>query len=75
MSKSYDTSKLFSSNRSGAIKDDFCYSPALKENYDYKQGIVKEFHIGGVMDMKEPQDSKYQRKMDARQARMEQDYE
>lgn len=64
---------MFVGNQNAKIKDEFCYSPALKEDYDYKQGIVKEFHIGGVMQMQEPQDSKYERKMNKRQARMEQD--
>jgi len=70
---SYDVSKNFSKNQHEGIKDQFCFSPALKENYDYKVGIVKEFHIGGVMSMTEPMEGQYARKMNGKQARMEQD--
>lgn len=70
---SYDRSKMFVGNQNAKIKDEFCYSPAIEDSYDYKKGIVKEFHIGGVMNMQEPQEGQYARKMNARQARMEQD--
>lgn len=73
--KSYDVSKNFSTNRKGMIKDDFCFSPAYEENYDYKDGIVKQFHIGGVMEMKEPAYGQYSDKKQKGMARMEQDKE
>lgn len=69
---SYDISKNFNKNQKASIKDQFDYSPAHSENYDYKKGIVKEFHIGGVMNMKEPMDGQYASKMNGRQARFEQ---
>lgn len=70
---SYDVSKNFSKNQHAGIKDQFCFSPALNENYDYKKGIVKEFHIGGVMSMKEPMEGQYASKKSSQAARMEQD--
>lgn len=73
MAGSYDVSKNFSKNQHAGIKDQWCYSPAIKENYDYKEGIVKEFHIGGVMNMQEPMQGQYARKMNDREARLEQD--
>jgi hypothetical protein len=70
---SYDVSKNFSKNQHAGIKDQFCFSPSYNENYDYKKGVVKEFHIGGVMSMKEPMEGQYARKKASEQARMEQD--
>ncbi len=70
---SYDQSKNFKGNMKANIKDDFCFSPATDDMYNYKNGIVKEFHIGGVMNMKEPMEGQYATKMNKRQAHYEQD--
>lgn len=55
------------------IKDDFCFSPAQDDMYNYKTGIVKEFHIGGVTNMMEPEYGQYDRKTMKKMARYEQD--
>ena len=73
MAGSYDMSKNFSKNQHANITDQFCFSPAKNPDYDYKTGIVKEFHIGGVMNMTQPMEGQYARKMNGKQARMEQD--
>jgi len=55
---SYDRSKNFKGNQSANIKDEFNFSPAQNDMYNYKKCISKEFHIGGV-DMKEPAYGQY----------------
>lgn len=70
---SYDRSKNFKGNMKANIKDDFCFSPAQDDMYDYKDGIVKEFHIGGVEMMKEPEYGQYDRHTMKKGAHYEQD--
>ena len=70
---SYDKSKNFKGNQKAMIKDEFCFSPATNDMYDYKKGIVKEFHIGGVEEMKEPAYGQYASKSMKKMARYEQD--
>jgi hypothetical protein len=70
---SYDQSKNFKGNMKAKIKDEFCFSPAVDDMYDYKTGIVKEYHIGGVTNMMEPEEGQYATKMNKREARYEQD--
>jgi hypothetical protein len=48
---SYDKSKLFSGNQKAMIKDQFNYSPAQDENYNYKKenGITSTVYLNGMI--------------------------
>ena len=72
---SYDKSKNFSGSMKAKIKDDFDYSPAQKEHYNYKDCVVGGIHVGGVHT--EPKDmyNKSSRMGQKKMARMEQDRE
>lgn len=70
---SYDKSKNFKGSQKAKIKDEFNFSPAQNDMYNYKKCISKEFHIGGVDTMKEPAYGQYASKSMKKMARYEQD--
>lgn len=74
MAKSYDVSKNFSGNQKGMIKDQFDYSPAQKEHYDYKDCVMGGIHIGEMTSGKGMYD-KSSRMEQKKMARMGQDRE
>jgi hypothetical protein len=74
MSKSYDISSKFSSNQKAMIKDQFDYSPAQKEHYNFKDCVVGGIHVGGMGEEKSMY-SKMERSGQKKMARMEQDRE
>jgi hypothetical protein len=73
--KSYDVSSNFSSNMKGKIKDNYDFSPAQSEHYNYKECIIKDIHLNGVQEQTrsayKPKEERSMRKM----KHMEQDGE
>lgn len=43
---------------SNSMTDEYNFSPAKKEDYNYKDCIVKEFHLMGTMS--EPMEEEYE---------------
>lgn len=74
MSKSYDVSKNFSSNQKAMIKDQFDYSPAQNESYNYKDCVVGGIHIGSMTGEKSMY-TKMERGSQKKMAHMQQDRE
>jgi hypothetical protein len=72
---SYDKSKNFSGSMKAKIKDDFDYSPAQKEHYNFKDCVVGGIHVGGVESMGKSMYDKSSRMGQKKMARMEQDRE
>jgi hypothetical protein len=74
MAKSYDVSKNFSGNQKGMIKDQFDFSPAQNDSYNYKDCVVGGIHVGAMAKEKSMY-SKSSRGEQKRMSRMEQDRE
>ena len=73
--KSYDISDRFSVKEGAKIRDQWDYSPAQKENYDYKKCCVPGIQVGGVTSEPRKMYDKMSMKSQSKMAKMAQDRE